>query len=197
MNISRQIDVDLIFHDDRGQRLRDLCSWAVGLGGEIDLDSGMIINLVAIDHGLKLFKNKFSSSEISDIQVFFTSAKDFLDKTYAPFSAELTFLQLKTSWGQLKWEFPWKKENLILTHQHRIEVQSKSKQFEVYKVFTEHRGSSVPLFKRLKAQQLKRLWELQDSAQELNREMMEIKHLAAFGVQDFLGQHQRWFRLGF
>lgn len=196
MNICRQTDVDLIFQNDQGAKIRDLCSWVVGLSGKIDDDSGMIINLIDIDHGLKLFKKKFSSTEIDNLPDFFRLAQKFLENTFAPFPAELNLLQLKTSWGQLRWGFPWKSEDLVLTQSHRIKAQSKSKHFEVYKVFTEYRGPSIRLFKRIEHDQLKKLWQLQNSSEELTREMRKLNHLSAFGVQDFSGQHQRWFRLG-
>lgn len=193
MRICRRTEIELSFYDSlRRQWLGDFCHWTVGLSGPIDEESGMILNLVDIDLGLKQFTEKFSQSQIKDLEDFFKSSREFLETFYSRRKVRLEFLSLKTSWGRIAAEFPWGSDNFKFSQQRKIRIPSSDRTSQVQKFFIEHQGCPASPLQKLEENKIQSLWKLRDKSTQLEQLMKEM-NLASFGYQDFTENYQRLF----
>ncbi|MEK6774479.1 MAG: hypothetical protein AABY64_11095 [Bdellovibrionota bacterium] len=199
LQFCRRILIELLFSKKNSDdHVKDFCQFAVGIHGPVDQESGMIINLVDVDKILTIFVQKFEKSRVSNIFLFLQESRIFLQEHFAEFGCSPQVLFLRTAQGELQWSAPWREYDLKYSQNKKILVKGKTPStLEIKKFFVQQRGTSVDLFKKFSANELRNLWSLRDRPDTLAQEMKKIKSLSAFGFSDESSQCHRGFELSF
>ncbi len=184
----RRCALDLVFCDPNSpQKIKDHCQFAIGLSGEIDSESGMIMNLVDVDLLLKKAVTRLQGREVKELFSFLQFVRNFfqddLDENnkYAEKSIGVEQIVLKTSYGEIQWQSPWRDYDLVFKQTRKLKISLGNNSHEVKKISTLRRGSRLNIFEKYSAETLEKLFYLTMHPKDLKNKMLKEKNLSGFG----------------
>lgn len=184
----RRCDLDLVFCDPNSPRkIKDHCQFAVGVSGEIDPESGMIMNLVDVDLLLNKAVAQLQDREVKSLFSFLQLVRNFFQDDlnenykYAEKSINVEQIFLKTSYGEIQWQNPWRDYDFVLKQTRKLKISLGKNSSEIKKISTIQRGSRLNIFEKYSERFLEKLFSLASRPEDLKNKMQKEKNLSGFG----------------
>ena len=184
----RRCEIDLVFcKQNSSEKIKDHCQLAVGISGDVDPDSGMIMNLVDVDLLLQKAVDQLQNREIKDLFSFMQVIRNFFqddlneknESTEKSIHIEQIFL--KNSHGEIQWQNPWRDYDLVFKQTSKVKISLDKNLNEIMKISTIQRGTRLNIFEKYPPKILTELLKLTGNLEALKSKMQKQKNLSGFG----------------